>query len=655
MWSRKELKKKARILIKSNYWRSISVCFLIAMLTASYPISRSLFLNYFPDKIQTKAELILPAFISAESLSSAFLDFIPDNFVVASFLHTIQNSLKRPDFIVTSFLTLGVIFSLLYKFFISNLLIVGEKRFFVESYNYEDTNISKIFFLYKLRYLANPSWVMFCYTLFQKLWDLTIIGGIIKHYEYSMIPYILAENPKISQKNAFFLSKQLTKGNKWKLFLLDCSFLGWELLSLFTLGILDILYVRPYKMNCKASLYLFLRRNYVLSRAPKYEQLNDSYLEHVPSEDELLISKALYDDSEGPYTKISYFAPHQYPVFLFSVQPPIAAVKSPVNPAQNYDFLSCVFLFHAFSIFGWLLEIISELLSCGTLENVTLRTLPWLPLYGICGLLILLLLKKYIKKPATMFIINFIVYTVLDYLIQLFLDLGFGIELPKYHSYLAFMNGEAYLGDGAVFALLGCAFFYYFAPRWNSLFMKLKKWMRISICILLTAIFVFDFLSCVFLFHAFSIFGWLLEIISELLSCGTLENVTLKTLPWLPLYGICGLLILLLLKKYIKKPATMFIINFVVYTALDYLVQLLLDFGFGIELPKYHSYLTFMNGEAYLGDGAVFALLGCAFFYYFAPRWNSLFLKLKKWMRISICILLTAIFVFDLLSGIIQY
>ncbi len=174
------------------------------------------------------------------------------------------------------------------------------------------------------------------------------------------------------------------------------------------------------------------------------------------------------------------------------MQPPIAAVKSPVNPAQNYDFLSCVFLFHAFSIFGWLLEIISELLSCGTLENVTLRTLPWLPLYGICGLLILLLLKKYIKKPATMFIINFIVYTVLDYLIQLFLDFGFGIELPKYHSYLAFMNGEAYLGDGAVFALLGCAFFYYFAPRWNSLFMKLKKWMRILICILLTTVFIFD-------------------------------------------------------------------------------------------------------------------------------------------------------------------
>ena len=108
-------------------------------------------------------------------------------------------------------------------------------------------------------------------------------------------------------------------------------------------------------------------------------------------------------------------------------------------------------------------------------------------------------------------------------------------------------------------------------------------------------------------------------------------------------------------KEIYQKPATMFIINFIVYTILDYLIQLFLDLGFGIELPKYHSYLAFMNGEAYLGDGAVFALLGCAFFYYFAPRWNSLFMKLKKWMRILICILLTTVFVLDLLSGIIQY
>lgn len=492
MWSRRELKKNARDLVRSNYWGRVSVCFLIAMLTASYPVSRSFFQTYFSDRGSSDTQFLFPALASVENIGNAVIDYIPDNVIVVSFWHAIQNFLRHPDFLVTSFLTLGVVFSLLYKFFISNLLSVGEKRFFIESYNYRKTNISKIFFLYKLRCLVNPCRVMFCYTIFQKLWDFTIIGGIIKHYEYSMIPYILAENPKISQKNAFFLSRQLTKGNKWKLFLLDLSFLGWKILSLFTFGLLDILYIRPYKMNCKSSLYLLFRRNYVLSRSPKYEQLNDSYLEHVPSEDELLISKALYDDSEGPYTKISYFSPNQYPVFLFSIQPPIAAVKSPVNPAQHYDFLSCVFLFHAFSIFGWLLEILAELLGSGTLKNLSLRTLPWLPLYGICGLLILLLLKKYWKKPATIFIITFIVYTALDLLIQLVLKLGFGFWLPEYHSYLTFLNGETTLGDGAVFALLGCAFFYYLAPRWNSLFLKLKKNSRIFLCLLLSTVFVAD-------------------------------------------------------------------------------------------------------------------------------------------------------------------
>ena len=186
---------------------------------------------------------------------------------------------------------------------------------------------------------------MFMRSLFQSLWNLTVIGGIVKHYEYILIPYILAENPRISRKDAFHLSRQLMRRSKWKFFMLDLSFAGWEILSLFTLGLLDLLFVNPYIAACRAELYATLRRNYVLSRSPGYEALNDSYLEHVPSDDELLISKALYDDSQGPYTKISYFAPEQYPVFLFSVQPPIKAVRSPIKAERKYDLLTYLFIF----------------------------------------------------------------------------------------------------------------------------------------------------------------------------------------------------------------------------------------------------------------------------------------------------------------------
>ena len=39
MWKRKVMKKKARISMKQNYWRMISVCFLAAMLAGAYPSS----------------------------------------------------------------------------------------------------------------------------------------------------------------------------------------------------------------------------------------------------------------------------------------------------------------------------------------------------------------------------------------------------------------------------------------------------------------------------------------------------------------------------------------------------------------------------------------------------------------------------------------
>ena len=70
-----------------------------------------------------------------------------------------------------------------------------------------------------------------------------------------MIPYILAENPGITRKEAFAHSKMLMKGNKWNAFVLDLSFIGWFILSGFTCGILAIFYVGPYYNATCAALY----------------------------------------------------------------------------------------------------------------------------------------------------------------------------------------------------------------------------------------------------------------------------------------------------------------------------------------------------------------------------------------------------------------
>ena len=49
---------------------------------------------------------------------------------------------------------------------------------------------------------SNMAYILFMKSLYQVLWCFTIIGGFIKYYEYSLIPYILAENPKINKKEA---------------------------------------------------------------------------------------------------------------------------------------------------------------------------------------------------------------------------------------------------------------------------------------------------------------------------------------------------------------------------------------------------------------------------------------------------------------------
>lgn len=74
-----------------------------------------------------------------------------------------------------------------------------------------------------------------------------------------MIPYILAENPGIDSREAFAVSKQMMDGNKWAAFVLDLSFLGWQILSVFTCGILSVFYVNPYVYMTNAELYVALK------------------------------------------------------------------------------------------------------------------------------------------------------------------------------------------------------------------------------------------------------------------------------------------------------------------------------------------------------------------------------------------------------------
>ena len=92
-------------------------------------------------------------------------------------------------------------------------------------------------------------------TLFILLWCLLlVIPGIIAAYSYTMTFFILADDPDVSAMQALTRSKEMMRGNKWKLFGLCCRFIGWGLLCIPTLGI-GLFWLAPYVQTAIAHFY----------------------------------------------------------------------------------------------------------------------------------------------------------------------------------------------------------------------------------------------------------------------------------------------------------------------------------------------------------------------------------------------------------------
>lgn len=142
--------------------------------------------------------------------------------------------------------------------FLLNPIVIGVQRFFVVSH-YRKADLNELAYGFSHNYM-NVVRIMFMRQMYIFLWSLLfVIPGIIKGYEYRMIPYILAEYPDIDSKQAFDISKQMMDGNKWNAFVLDLSFIGWWLLSAITCNILSIFYVHPYTLMTSAELYVALK------------------------------------------------------------------------------------------------------------------------------------------------------------------------------------------------------------------------------------------------------------------------------------------------------------------------------------------------------------------------------------------------------------
>ena len=152
--------------------------------------------------------------------------------------------------------------SLVMSLFLGNVVAVGTSGWMHRHYRGESPRFLEVFGGFS-RYWHTVG-AMALRELKVFLWSLLFfVPGIIAALRYSMVPYILADNRRygrnMSASEVLRLSDKMTDGHKGHLFVLDLSFIGWQMLNALTFGILGVFFVNPYYMLTVAGAYEWLR------------------------------------------------------------------------------------------------------------------------------------------------------------------------------------------------------------------------------------------------------------------------------------------------------------------------------------------------------------------------------------------------------------
>ncbi len=223
-WNRALLKGNAKKVLAGSYWQVFLVCLVAGLLSGGLSAVSNLTVNF-----------------NMNSSNGMYTD--PTQALAA----------------VGGLAVFGGILGMVFAAFVANPILVGLNRYMMEN-RAGFPPFGSLFSVFqdKAQYL-NLVKVMFLYNLEIMLWSLLcVIPGIYKSYQYFYVPYLLAENPYMSYSRAKQLSVAMTQDEKMEIFVLELSFIGWNLLGALLCGI-GVLFVAPYMEATFAELYAAAR------------------------------------------------------------------------------------------------------------------------------------------------------------------------------------------------------------------------------------------------------------------------------------------------------------------------------------------------------------------------------------------------------------
>ena len=534
---RREIKRRARASVRRHYLLFLFICLIAAAIGTQFR-SELRFLQLNREQIET-ADRFLASFgregfeADSRGVLAMAVRRITNGSLTSIIDETIRSLAGSSELLLSvGILLSGAVFVLLWVFVVDPF-DVAMRRPFLEGRVYARVGLHRLTYPLQVRRWVRVSLAMLRMNIQQLLWSLTVVGGIIKNYAYAMTPFILAENPDLTGKEAILLSRRMMDGHKRALFVLDVTLLPWRVLSVLTLGLSDVFFASSYRVAAYAEFYAcrreealaaglegagVLRDTYLYERADA-ETLAAAYPETAretdiperryrngverffcetfgvtlwPEEQDMEIERAQMQALHGRYAA-QCAAGEAYPLRLGPLPVVEKKQRRTLLYSRKYSVFSLVMIFFIFSMIGWAWEVGLHLLEYGTFVNRGVLHGPWLPIYGAGVVLTLLALYRARKKPVLEFVLTMVLCGAVEYMTAYVLETTHGgARWWDYGGYFLNLHGRICAEGLLVFGLGGMAAVYGAAPLLDNLLRRMKRGVLLGLCAVLLVCFAAD-------------------------------------------------------------------------------------------------------------------------------------------------------------------
>lgn len=469
------------------------------------------------------------------------IDFVAGDTFFSHMYSTISGIVGDPRAANIAIASVLALVSFTYWLFVRNLFVAIIRRIFLEGRIYKKIPVSRYLFFIRMKRWTRSAVTMGLLWIIEFLSSFTIVLYPVVRFGFFLVPYIIAENPDIKTRDALKLSWRMMRGNKWTLFKIIISILGWNILNVFTLGVFGILYTNPYKICIYSEFYARVREAAKQNEIEGVDQLNDIYLfakadnnslmdAYADVMDELAAGKYSLDGLKGrnkfiadhfgvvlwnTKDEMEYEANEERRVKLLAYKNEAEGESYPsrlspipeqrklkslahIHYMRHYSLPSLAALFFIFAMFGWVWELFFYYVQQGKIINRGVLHGPWLPIYGVGGLIVLIFLFVLRRRPVLHLIATVVLCGVVEYFGGWALEMIFDKKWWDYSGYFFNIDGRVCAEGLFVFGAAGMAFIYVLAPLLDNMIRKARQKILIPVEAVLLVFFIIDVIYSAF-------------------------------------------------------------------------------------------------------------------------------------------------------------